>query len=60
VDALARTVIASQTVAARFVVADALPERAAGFYQHHGFKRIPGTLRLVQKVSDTAKSLEDD
>lgn len=57
-DALGRIVVATQTVAARFVVVDALNERAVGFYEHHGFRRIPGTLRLVQKVSDIAAALE--
>lgn len=58
-DALQRIAIATQTVAARFVVVDARHENAVGFYEHHGFKRIPGTLRLVQKLSDVAKSLND-
>ena len=58
VDALERIVIATQTVAARFVVVDALHEHAATFYEHHGFRRIPGTLRLVQKVSDIAAAIE--
>lgn len=57
VDALARVVVATQTVAARFVVVDALTEPAAAFYQHHGFRRVPGTLRLVQKVSDIAAAI---
>jgi hypothetical protein len=51
-------VTASRTVAARLVVVDALSEAAAGFYAHHGFRRIPGTLRLVQKVSDIAAAIE--
>lgn len=58
VDALTRVVAATRTVAARFVVVDAVGEAAAGFYDHHGFRRIPGTLRLVQKVSDIAASIE--
>jgi GNAT superfamily N-acetyltransferase len=58
-DALSRIVVATETVAARFVVVDALHEKAAGFYQHHGFKRIPGTLRLVQKVSDIERALRE-
>jgi GNAT superfamily N-acetyltransferase len=58
VDALSRVVTASRTVAARLVVVDALSEAAAGFYAHHGFRRIPGTLRLVQKVSDIAAAIE--
>lgn len=56
-DALARVVVATDIVAARFVVVDALHEKAAGFYQHHGFRRIPDSLRLVQKVSDVAAAL---
>jgi GNAT superfamily N-acetyltransferase len=58
VDALGRIVIATRTVAARFVVVDALHEHAATFYEHHGFRRIPGTLRLVQKVSDIAAAID--
>jgi len=50
-DALTRVVAATELVAARFVVVDALHESAATFYEHHGFRRIEGTLRLVQKIS---------
>ncbi len=57
-NALARVVVATGIVAARFVLVDALHERAAGFYEHHGFRRIPNGLQLVQKVSDIAASLE--
>jgi GNAT superfamily N-acetyltransferase len=49
-DALTRVVAATELVAARFVVVDALHESAATFYEHHGFRRIEGTLRLVQKI----------
>jgi len=59
-DALARIVVATDIVAARFVVVDALHEKAAGFYQHHGFRRIPNSLRLIQKVSDIAAALDQD
>jgi GNAT superfamily N-acetyltransferase len=59
-EALARIVVATDSVAARFVVVDALHEKAAGFYQHHGFRRIPDTLRLIQKVSDIAAALDVD
>jgi GNAT superfamily N-acetyltransferase len=58
VDALTRVVVATRSVAARFVVVDALTEPVVGFYEHHGFRRIPGTLRLVQKVSDIAAAIE--
>jgi GNAT superfamily N-acetyltransferase len=57
-EALERVLAATQTVAARFVVVDAIDERAAGFYEHHGFRRIPDTLRLLQKLSDIAAALE--
>ena len=56
-DAFSRIVIATETVAARIVVVDALNEQAASFYGHFGFERIPGTLRLVQKVSHVAAAL---
>jgi GNAT superfamily N-acetyltransferase len=59
-DALARIVVATDIVAARFVVVDALHEKAAGFYQPHGFRRIPDSLRLIQKVSDIAAALDAD
>jgi GNAT superfamily N-acetyltransferase len=57
-DALTRIVVATQTVAARFIVVDAIDEAAHRFYAHHGFRAIPGTLRLVQKIGDVAAALE--
>lgn len=51
-DALARIVDATQTVAAMLVVVDALHERVAQFYESLGFRRIPDTLLLVQKLTD--------
>ena len=57
-DALARIVEATQTVAARFVVVDAIDEPAVAFYEHHGFRRIPGAGRLVQKTSDIAAAVQ--
>jgi ribosomal protein S18 acetylase RimI-like enzyme len=59
-DAMTRVVVATQTVAARFVVVDALDESAVTFYEHYGFRRIPETDRLVQKLSDVAAALEVD
>ena len=56
-EALGRIVTATEVIAARFVVVDAIDDAAAGFYQHHGFRHIPGSLRLVQKVSDIAAAL---
>jgi GNAT superfamily N-acetyltransferase len=51
-DALQRVVTATQTVAARLVVVDALAEPVARFYETLGFRRVPGRLLLVQKVAD--------
>lgn len=56
-EALGRVLSVTEAVGARFVVVDAIDEDAAAFYVHHGFRRIPGTLRLVQKVSDVAAAL---
>lgn len=56
-EALGRVIAVTEMVAARFVVVDAIDEQAASFYAHHGFRRIPGSLRLVQKVSDIAAAL---
>lgn len=58
-DALGRVVTATQTVAARFVAVDAIDDTAASFYEHHGFRRIPDSVRLVQKLADIAAALEN-
>jgi hypothetical protein len=34
-------------------------ERAAEFYSHHGFARIPGMQRLVRKIADLAEDVRD-
>lgn len=57
-DALERVLAATRTVAARVVVVDALAEPVAQFYETLGFRRIPDTLRLVQKVADIAAAFE--
>lgn len=59
-DALARVVAATRTVAARLVVVDALTEPVAQFYESLGFCRIPGSLRLVQRIRDIAAALDAD
>jgi GNAT superfamily N-acetyltransferase len=41
-------------VAAAFIVVDALHEKAANFYIHHGFRRMPETNRLALKMSTIA------
>jgi GNAT superfamily N-acetyltransferase len=57
-EALQRIVAATETVAARFVVVDAIDEVAVRFYEHFGFKPIPGSRRLVQKISDISSALQ--
>jgi GNAT superfamily N-acetyltransferase len=58
-DALSRAVAASDVVAARVVVVDAIDEAAACFYEHHGFTHVPKNRhRLIQKVSDIAAALK--
>lgn len=56
-DALSRALAASRLVAARFVVVDALDENAASFYEHFGFRRVPGTMKLLQKMTDIEAAL---
>ena len=58
-DALARIVGATQTVAARLVVVDATHERVARFYESLGFRRIPDSLLLVQKLTDIEAALRE-
>ena len=53
-DALDRIVVASQQVATRLVVVDALNEKVAAWYESLGFVRVPGSLVLVQRVADIA------
>jgi GNAT superfamily N-acetyltransferase len=60
VDALGRILVATEQVAARFVVVDAIHDEAAALYSKHGFKRIPDSLRLARKISDIAKDLDVD
>jgi GNAT superfamily N-acetyltransferase len=50
-DALHRAYAGVSTVGACMLVVDAISERAAGFYQSHGFVRLPDSLRLVLPMS---------
>ncbi len=56
-DALGQTVAAVQRVAARFVIVDAIDEKAAAFYSRYGFERIPGEMRMYRKISAIEKDL---
>jgi GNAT superfamily N-acetyltransferase len=55
-DALARVLTATTVVGARVVVVDALHEKVAGFYEKLGFRRVPNSLVLVQKIADIEAS----
>lgn len=57
-DALGRIVEATRTVGARLVVVDALHEKVARFYERLGFRRVPESLLLVQRIADVAAALE--
>ncbi len=51
---------ASDTGAARLVVAEAIDERAAGFYRQWGFIDVPDNpRRLFRKISEIRRSLDE-
>lgn len=59
-EALHRAVAASDAVAARLVVVDAIDDQAAGFYRRWGFIDVPDNpRRLYRKIADVCRSLED-
>lgn len=59
-EALRMAVTASDAVAARMVVVDAIDEPAAAFYRRWGFIDLPeNPLRLYCKISEIRRSLAD-
>lgn len=59
IDALSRAVKAINAAGGRLIVVDALHERAATFYLHHGFTALPSSpLRLMMKSSVAVASLD--
>ena len=57
-EAMRRAVAAGEAAAARLVVVDAIDERAALFYRHHGFVPAPDhPSRLYRRMSDIRASL---
>lgn len=59
-EALRMAVGASDAVAARLVVVDAIDEATAAFYRRWGFVDLPeNPLRLHRKISDVRRSLAD-
>jgi GNAT superfamily N-acetyltransferase len=58
-EALRKSLAAGESAAARLVVVDAIDERAADFYRHHGFITAPEhPLRLYRRIKDIRASLE--
>lgn len=55
-DALVRAVAGARRFGARAVVVDAIDERAAAFYRHHGFLPLDGQ-RLYRRISDVERAL---
>lgn len=55
-DALIRSVAGARQYGARALVVDALDDRAAEFYGHHGFLPLEGR-RLYRRISDIAQAL---
>jgi hypothetical protein len=53
-NALPRVVEATHTVAVRLAVVDALHKPVARLYKSLGFRRLPDSLLLVQKVPEAA------
>jgi GNAT superfamily N-acetyltransferase len=50
-DIVRRTHASAATIGASMLLVDALSERAAAFYEQHGFIRLPESLRLVLPMS---------
>lgn len=60
-DALRMAVQASEAVAARLVVVDAVDESAARFYRRHGFtETLDHPLRLYRRMTDVRASIGPD
>ena len=52
VDALSRAVAAVELTGGRLIVVDAIDQAASDFYEHHGFRPVPGPApRLVMRSS---------
>jgi GNAT superfamily N-acetyltransferase len=62
VDALLRCVTASISLGCRFVVVDAIDEKAVNFYRKYGFTVMPtslGQIRLLRRLKDIREDLGD-
>jgi GNAT superfamily N-acetyltransferase len=61
-DAYQRVLAATRTVAARYLMVDAIDDEAARFYEHYGFICSPAesSIRMVRKISDIQADAESD
>jgi GNAT superfamily N-acetyltransferase len=61
-DSYQRVLAATRTVTARYLVVDAIDDKAAGFYEHYGFICSPAepSMRMVRKISDIQADVETD
>ena len=58
VDALSRIVGAVEAAGGRYIVVDAIDDRAVAFYEHFGFTRTSDVaFRMFMRVSDAKASL---
>lgn len=58
-DAVHRVAGVARTVGVRLLVVEALNERVARFYSEVGFRRVPGSLLLVQRVVDLVAAIDE-
>lgn len=56
-DAMLRGVAGARLFGARAIVVDAVDDRAAAFYQHHGFVPLAGP-RLYRRIADIERALQ--
>jgi len=61
VDAVLQALAAGEYAAARFIAVDPIDEAARGFYQHFGFRDVPGDehRRLFMRLDEIRASLEE-
>jgi hypothetical protein len=50
----------TSVVGSSMIVVDAMDERAAGFYEAHGFIRLVDSMRLVLPLQTTASLIEHE
>ncbi len=56
-DAFEVCLAAADLIGGRFLVVDAIDDAAAGWYEHRGFVRLPGSSRLFLKMSAIAATV---